>query len=192
MRTVLVLSLMLIVAGCTPTLTLHPLWDKEHLASEPALEGRWISAEGDCILQVSAKSKDAEYLLDFGCDDGLSHYKGRLVRLNGHLILDLSQDDIEKMVEGQAFPPILPVHFFALVRIEGDKLVIGLLPEDDMEKQIQSDNVKLQWSRTDGGAVVTSSTAEVQEAVGKLAGNPEIWEESTFYRASVLPKEKAK
>lgn len=189
MRTLLVLSLMLMLAGCIPTLTLQPVWDKEHLVSEPALEGRWISAEGDSTLRVATHNKD-QYLLDFASEDGVTHYEGRLIRLDGHLILDLSleKDAVDKIVDGQAFAPVLPVHFFARLRIEGDKLHIGLLPDDEMEKQIEAGAVKVQWSKTPDSLILTGNTADLQEAVRRLAGDSEIWEESTFYRASVLPQ----
>ncbi len=190
MRTFLVLSLMLMMAGCIPTLTLQPIWDKEHMVSEPTLEGRWISAEGDCVLHVTTQTSDKEYRLDYASEDGVTHYEGHLIRLGDHLILDLCLEDdaANKLVEGQAFAPLIPVHFFALVRIEGDRLYIGLLPEDDMEKQIDTGVVKVPWSKTSDTLILTGSTAELQEAVSRLAGNPEIWEESVFYSASILPE----
>ncbi len=188
MRTLLVLSLMLVMAGCIPTLTLQPLWDKEHLVSEPAFESRWISAEGDSILRVTTQIKNREYSLDFASEDGVSHYEGHLIRLGGHLILDLclEEDAGDKLVDGQAFAPVLPVHFFARVRIEGDRLYIGLLPEGDMAKQIEAGAVKVQWSKSSAGVILTGDTAELQEAVSRLAADDEIWEESTFCRASSL------
>ncbi|RPJ54801.1 MAG: hypothetical protein EHM23_28140 [Acidobacteria bacterium] len=190
MRTLLILSLLLVMAGCIPTLTLQPLWDKEHAVSETAFEGRWISAEGDSTLRVTNRVKDAKYSLDFASEDGVSHYEGHLIRLQNYLILDLSleEDAAEKLIDGQAFAPVLPVHFFARVRIEGDKLSIGLLPEDDMEKQIEAGMVKVQRSKTPAGVILTGDTAELQAIVSKLAGDGEVWEESLFYRtSSVLP-----
>ena len=188
MRTFLVLSLMLIMAGCIPTLTLQPVWDKQHVVSEPAFEGRWISEEGDSILRVSSQAKDGEYLLDFASEDGVTHYEGHLIRLAGHLILDLSleKDAGDKLVSGQAFVPVLPAHFFARIRIEGDKLYLGLLADEEMEKQIDAGVVKVQWSKISDGILLTGSTAELQEAVAKLSGDDKIWDESTFYRASSL------
>lgn len=186
MKTLLVISLMLIMAGCVPTLTLQPLWDKQHAVSEPALEGRWISAEGDSILKVT--SQNNEYRLDFASEDGTSHYEGHLIRLGGQLILDLSLDShaSEKLIANQAFVPILAMHFFARIRIEGDKMHLGLLSDEDMEKQIDAGKVKVQWTKTQDAVLLTGSTAELQEAVGKLAGDSEIWDESTFHRASSL------
>ncbi len=188
MRTLLVLSLMLIMAGCIPTLTLQPVWDKQHVVSESAFEGRWISAEGDSVLRVSSQAKDGEYSLDFASEDGVTHYEGHLIRLSGHLILDLSleQDAIDKLVDGQAFAPVFPAHFFARVRIEGDRLFIGLLADEDMEKQIDAGRVKVQWSKISDGILLTGNTAELQEAVSTLAGDDGIWDESTFHRASSL------
>jgi len=190
MRTLLILSLLLVMAGCIPTLTLQPLWDKEHAVSETAFEGRWISAEGDSTLRVTNRVKDAKYSLDFASEDGVSHYEGHLIRLQNYLILDLSleEDAAEKLIDGQAFAPVLPVHFFARVRIEGDKLYIGLLPEDTLEKKIEAGMVKVQRSKTPAGVILTGDTAELQAIVSKLAGDSEIWEESLFYRtSSVLP-----
>ncbi len=188
MRTLLVLSLMLIMAGCIPTLTLQPVWDRQHVVSEPAFEDRWISAEGDGVLRVSSQAKDREYSLDFATEDGVTHYEGHLIRLAGHLILDLSleKDAIDKLTHDQAFAPVVPVHFFARIRIEGDKLHIGLLADEEMEKQIDAGRVKVQWSKISDGVLLTGNTAELQEAVSTLGSDDEIWDESTFHRASSL------
>jgi hypothetical protein len=187
MKTFLVLSLMLIMAGCIPTLTVQPLWSKQQVVSEPALEGRWISPEGDTILRFTSQPKD-EYRLNFGSEDGVTDYEAHLIRLDGHLILDLSleQDALDRLVKGQAFAPILPMHFFAKIRIEGNRLYLGLLHEEEMEKEIDAGVVKVPYSKTPDGVILTGSTAELQEAVGKLAGIAEVWDESVMYRASTV------
>jgi len=183
MKQILALSLMFVLVGCGPTLTLQPLWDEQHLVAEPRLEGRWISTDGDAILRFRP-AENKQYKVDFISDDGASRYDGHLVRLGEHLFLDLclSEKSGAALIEGQAFAPLVAVHFFARLRFEADKLHLGLFDDEDMKEQIEAGVVKLRSAKADGGLLLTGDTRELQEAVAALAGAAD-WEETAFSRA---------
>ena len=183
MRKISAITLMLMLAACGPTLTLQPLWDEQHLVAEPGLEGQWIDSDGERILRFR-QGGDKRYTVDFVTADGASRYDGHLVRLGDHLFLDLclGEKAANTLIEGQAFAPLLPAHFFARLRLDNGRLHLGLLAIEDMQKQIEAGVIKAQTAKAEGDVILTGDTRELQEAVSALAGS-EDWDETVFTRS---------
>ena len=138
-----------------PAPSLHPLYTKADLVFLAELVGTWQTDKGDTTLTferfgfpgVSALPGPSEfpglseltglseaagstgYLLTVEVSGRKSRLEARLLRLGDELFLDLYTSDyfLDKVIEGEIYQPILPVHSFGRIRIEGDVLRFSTL-----------------------------------------------------------------
>lgn len=179
------LGCVLLLASCGPVCSLHPLYTGTELVSEPALVGTWAEGESDTGKWIFEKSAENVYkLTNKDGDKTKFESEVHLVRLGKFTFLDASFFPDASFKE-QEFKGVflLPVHYFARIRIEGDVLRLaifadGSLPEAFVEK-------RLRHLELGGATVLTVSTRELQRFVLKHAED-----ERAFSDESRLLREK--
>jgi hypothetical protein len=157
--------LALLLAGCW-TVSIHPLYTKNDIVSEPLLVGQWGDPDNDRgEMWVFAEAGENLYTLtakENGKPDAV--FEARLLRLKNHLFLDL----LPKPPEGEGdFYAIhlLPAHSFWRVEVSEDSLRLAMLNREWIEKEITEGRLKIPHVAREDVLVLTASTEELQAFV---------------------------
>jgi hypothetical protein len=186
----LILSLSLMMSGCTPLSSFYPLWDNEHDGFEPLLAGNWRSEpDDDSILSVS-ETPEMAYVITIREPDHTtgrekqSRYNARMVRLGERLFLDfeLDEESLSKTLDSEVFPPIVPVHFFGRVKLEGDSLNIALLDDEQFQNNVAGKYPDLPLLKRDGDILLVADTKTIQRILASVAEDSELWGDGMDFR----------
>jgi hypothetical protein len=192
MRLMPALVLIMLCSSCVPLSSLYPLWDEGHVAELPGLAGTWAEADGSTLRFVKGNGK--VYTATYSSEKETSRYEVHAVDLNGRLFLDFfpDQDALEKRLAGEAYLPLVQVHFFGRIVLSGDSLRLALLDDDKVEAKVKSGNLSIPLLKRDDGFLLTMETKAIQEFLSRYADDPDIWgDEAAFRRgeSGVAPKE---
>lgn len=201
--------LAVLMGGCVPVMSLHPLYTKENVVFKQELLGTWTDPNSDNSIwqfERNDESKNAYTLLvDIGNGDGAKGlFEARLVRLKDQLFLDVYpaergfEETMEPLEEAAKDPNnsiwplnfvfIVPVHTFLKVDSIEPTLQMRLTDDDKMEELLKEDPNAVQHAVLgDERLVLTASTKELQAFVLKYADD-----ERLFGDPIVLKRIKAK
>lgn len=189
-KVILILLLGLSMCGCVPQLSIYPLWDKEHLASESALVGTWVNEDGTEFIQFKEEDQ-RRYLVVYSATDekesSQSSYIARMVRLEGALFLDFEpeQNALEGRLKPELYLPLVSAHFFARAGVQGDELRLAVLDDEAFLNKITNDRFDIRYERPNPGNddhILSAKTEEIQKFFSMYATDRDLWEESTFHR----------
>ncbi len=191
--------LAILLAGCVPVVSLHPLFTKENLVFDEKLVGTWVKDVNDPEVTWEFSRLDetaAVGLLEPWRDEITKFYrlaitdeenhKGSfaacLVKLGDRLFLDVFADrfpeggqDAEKMQFAYNAFFFLPVHTFIRVDSLGEQLTIHVTDDDRFKEMIQAEPTAVRHEIIDDRPVLTASTKELQEFVAKFAGDERLF-----------------
>jgi hypothetical protein len=158
----LALPAALLLTGCGPMMSVHPLYTDQDLANDLPLAGRWTDEEGEAIAVVKAE-ENGYRVLWFADDSG----SGEVERFDVHLVRVGDSRFLDVMLQQQnAFT--IPGHLFVKVWFEGDVLCLGMLKEDWLSSQPDfpaHTKVGSQPSRI----VLTTATPDLQAWIKRYA-----------------------
>ena len=165
-KMLIAIGLLALLAGCEPTLSLHPLYTGKDLVFQTELLGSWVGGgDGDKTTITFQKSGENAYELFFmGEGTAGKHFEARLAQVGRYLFLDVSpkeldtKDDFYKM-------HLIPVHTFYRVRVEGDLLQINYLDDDWVKKLTAARATDISQEILDGEVVLTAPTEALQSFV---------------------------
>jgi hypothetical protein len=189
-KTILILFLGLSLYGCVPQLSLYPLWDKEHLASEPALVGTWVNENGTESIQIKEESHQ-NYLAVYYCKDGekssQSSFTLHMVRLEGALFFDFEpeQNALEERLKPELYLPLINAHFFARADVQGDELRFSVLDDTAFLNKVKKEKIDIRLERPNPAVddyVLSAKTEEIQKFLSVYGADRDLWEEKTFRR----------
>lgn len=176
--------LTILMGGCLPVLSLHPLFTRENVVFEPKLLGRWIDDPNDpeivWLFQRSEKSEEEyekAYQLTFSDKDGKKGiFTAFLVKLDSKLFLDIfptqfpsGKDDVEDMnLSFNAFL-FMPAHTFVIVDSVEPKLKMRLTDDEDMKELLKENPDAIAHTFVDERFILTASTKQLQSFVLKYA-----------------------
>ncbi len=182
------LMLTVLFSGCGPLASLYPLWDRDHLISEPGLIGTWISDEDEVLKIVDAGN--LKYGVTFADGDGVSRYEARLVCLDGRLYLDLFPDaeSLSHLLSAQAYLPVIPTHFFARVSVSSATLEIALLDEETLARMVDRGEVDIPLLKWEEGLLLAAETGRVQELLVRCSDDERFWEEAAQFHRRGSPQ----
>lgn len=191
--------LAVLLAGCVPVVSLHPLFMKENILFEEKLVGTWVEDPNDpevtwefSRLDESAAQGPLEawrdeiakfYRLSITDEEGRKGlFAACLVKVGDRLFLDVFADrfpsgeqDIEKMKLAYNGFFFLPVHTFIRVDSIGEQLAIRITDDDRFEELIQAEPQAVKHEVVDDRPVLTASTKELQAFVAKFAGDERLF-----------------
>jgi hypothetical protein len=186
--------MLLLTCGCVPLPSFFPLWDAQHDAFEPRLEGSWRDAdqddEGLLIISVLPDNNYSVTLQEKDSKTGKikqSRYRARMLKLGSRTYLDFEMDDasLTKTFEGDVFPSLVSMHFFGRVELAGDDLKLAMLDDERFEKSASARHLDVQLPRRPDELILVSETPKIQKALIALADDKELWqEEMKFHRSA--------
>ena len=162
----------LLVMGCGPALSLHPLYNEEDVIFNPSLVGSW-GEENDGWNFQKAKGNvySVTFLLKLGDMGGGSdrsdtlNLEGRLIQLGSYMFMDVTsrESDIKDFLA-------VPVHVFLRLSLEGDSLGIAFMDDSWLEDIIEQNKEPIKHELLNGSDILlTASPKELQQLVLKYA-----------------------
>lgn len=191
--------LAILLAGCVPVVSLHPLFTRESIVFEEKLVGTWVKDPNDpeviwkfSRLDESAAQGPLEpwreditkfYRLDITDQDGRKgSFAACLVKLGDRLFLDIFADrfpsgeqDIEKMPLAYNGFFFLPVHTVIRVDAVGERLALRITDDDQFKKLVQAAPAAVRHEIVDDRPILTASTKELQAFVTRFAGDERLF-----------------
>jgi hypothetical protein len=162
-RNVLSYLLLIVLAGCVPSL--HPLYSDDTTIFEESLVGKWSEKDSDDIWEFRKAGED-KYMVRIGDDKG-RQFEGHLVNLEGTLFLDLYPEELDLDDDFYEIH-FVRAHTFLRVFQLDPNLQLAMMNPDI----IGDDPNVLQYEETDDYKVLTASTQELQEFILKHADDP--------------------
>ena len=176
-----------VLAGCVPVMSLHPLFDKQHLVFDEKLLGTF---EADDVTWEFTRAEDPNaYQLiytavskeDPNVLKGL--FEARLVNLDNHLFLDIFPKEgpwgDEEELDRTKWPLnaffMRPLHTFIKVEISESKLKLRLTDDDNLKKLLKAEPNAVKHELVDGTPVLTASTQQLQSFVLKFADSNQLF-----------------
>jgi hypothetical protein len=167
-----------LLAGCGPTLAVHPLYTEKDLVSDMPLEGKWTETEDKEVWNV--RKLGASYEAEAPGSSNPEKVEFYVVRLGELRFLDITT----------AAPPSLavPGHMFTKVWMEGEELRLQVLDSDWLKQKIRETgfpSVEL----ADQQLILTAPTRELQKFVLLYAAEPKAYasEVGKFRRVRSAP-----
>ena len=188
--------LAVLLGGCVPVMSLHPLYTEKDLVFEEKLLGTWVDKPDDPETIWEFKDPNEQekvcklVFVDNKGDRGL--FDAHLVRLEDKLFLDLypgeppwGEEDPNKLVWPYNTLFLLPAHTF--IRVNGFEpgLKLQITDDDEMEKLLKEDPNAVKRESVEDGFVLTASTKELQAFVLKYADDSRL-----FTKEAVLIRQK--
>jgi hypothetical protein len=192
--TILLLSAVLWLGGCTCTGSLRPLESDEPLTFTSDLSGKWVNDESDSKEQeyVTVESAgDNVYRVGYSKDgDTLKDvYELSLVQVGGYTFFDAAfKETGDKQSSKTAYDlGVLPIHFIGRIWADRDQLRLGLLDYNWMEKMSSNNSLTLPFvEHRDGDdhiILLTAKSDQLKEFFRQYADDPEAFSTvSTFHR----------
>jgi hypothetical protein len=199
MKKVALYCLAVLLAGCVPIVSLHPLFTKETITFEEKLLGTWVEdsnkpqvtwefarLEESAAERLPAELRDeAQKCYRVNVVDDKSHkgsFVACLVKLKDRLFLDVLPDkfpsdeqDPESMKLTYNAFFFLRVHTFVRVDSLGDQLKIRLTDDEGFKKLIEAEPKAVKHEAIDDHLVLTASTEELQAFLTKYANDERLF-----------------
>jgi len=166
------------MAGCGPTLAVHPLYTEKDLVSDMPLEGKWTEIEDKVVWNV--RKLGASYEAEAPGSSDSEKVEVHVVRLGELRFLDITP----------AAPSSLsiPGHMFTKVWMEGEELRLQLLDSDWLQQKIRETRFPF-VELADHQLILTAPTRELQKFVLLYAAEPKAYgsEVGKFQRVRSAP-----
>ena len=168
---------LMILAGCFPPVTLNPIYSEEETIFEPDLVGVWSEEDSNDQFQFQQTAETA-YDLTGNVDSGVVFsFDVRLTRLNGELFMDLYPDYYDVDIDDFYKLHLLPVHSFYRIELAKDTLRVFMIDEDWLSKFMESSADTIPYEIHAERTVLSGTTEQLQAFVGELMETEGAFEE---------------
>ena len=180
--------LAVILGGCIPVISLHPLYTDKNVVVDKKLYGTWIDDPNSPKTTWEFKNTDEPknaYKLIFTDEDGKKgSFVTHLVKLQNRLFLDIfpselpwEQEDPNRLDWPYNFLFMVPAHTFVKVDSIEPQLKLRLLLESNLQELLKENPDAVEHASIDGRTVLTGSTKELQTFILKYADNEKVFPE---------------
>jgi len=191
--------LAVLLGGCLPVMSLHPLFGEKDVVFNEKLLGTWVNDPNsestlgkylNCWEFKRADANENAYRLILSDEEGKKGlFVAHLVKLKDKLFLDAFPDRLpyyeprDPNEEGWAYNSLflLPLHTFIKVDALGPQLILRLTDDEKMAEFLTADpNAVKVDSLEDGPAkyLLTASTKELQAFILKYADDSRVFTEA--------------
>ncbi len=179
--------LAVIIGGCVPVISLHPLYTEKDVVVDQKLYGTWTNDPNSPKTTWEFKSIDEPenaYNLIFTDEEGLKgSFVARLVKLQDKLFLDIfpselpweDPEDPNKMDWPYNSLFLIPAHTFIKVDSIEPQLKLRLTLESEMEELLKENPSVVEHTSVGDRLVLTGSTKKLQEFVLKYADDERVF-----------------
>ena len=184
MRTTQILvtfGIAVLMTGCVPTLSLHPLFTDKDSAFDPALLGAWAETESseDTFIFQRSQDKANGYELTISENGVPARFEARLVRLGDHAFLDVAPQ-VPDLKNETYLLHLLPFsHTFSRIRVEGDVLRVATLKSDWVKEMIDRKKVKIGHQSLEDVILLTAPTETLRKFAMQYAENDQAFSITT-------------
>jgi hypothetical protein len=178
--------LAVIVSGCVPVLSLHPLYTEKDVVLDQKLYGKWVTDSNDSKTTWEFKSindpKNA-YNLIFTDENGRKgSFVTHLVKLQDKLFLDIfpselpwETEDPNKMDWPYNSLFLIPAHTFIKIDSIEPQLKLRLTLESKMEELLKENPSAIEHTSVGDRLILTGSTKELQAFALKYADDDRVF-----------------
>lgn len=178
--------LAVILGGCVPVISLHPLYTDKDVVLDKKLYGTWIDNSEDTKTTWEFKSFDEPknaYKLIFADEEGKKgSFVAHLVKLQDKFFLDIfpselpwNPEDPNKMDWPYNSIFLIPAHTFVKVDSIEPQLKLRLMLESEMEELLKEDPGVVEHTTVGERIVLTESTKKLQAFVLKYADDERVF-----------------
>ncbi len=184
-----VLFIAVLFSGCI-VYSFYPLYNKEDLFANDILTGEWTDDDGTVWQfehsyfgeKVPANIDSTSYTLKF--EDSATgeiaekEFSVHIVKLKGHYFLDFYLEDYTNDEDFTLYDfHIIPVHTFAKLTVETNKLTINWFDQDWLEELIDENKIRIHHEDNDDFILLTAKPDELQKFVTKYVNSEEAFED---------------
>lgn len=178
--------LAVIVGGCIPVISLHPLYTEKDVVVDKKLYGTWTDDPNSPKTTWEFKSIDEPknaYNLTFTDEDGKKgSFVAHLVKLQNRLFLDIfpgespwEAEDPNKMNWPYNSLFLIPAHTFVKVDSIEPQLKLRLMLESNLEELLKENPSAVEHTSVGDRLVLTGSTKKLQEFILKYADDKKVF-----------------
>ena len=178
--------LAVILGGCVPVISLHPLYTEKDVVLDKKLYGTWMDDSGDSKTTWEFKSIDEPknaYKLIFTDEEGQKgSFVAHLVKLQDRLFLDIfpselpwEPEDPNKMDWLYNTFFLIPAHTFVKVDSIEPQLKLRFTLESKMEELLKENPNAVEHTSVGDRLVITGSTKELQAFILKYADDEKLF-----------------
>ncbi len=178
----IVFFIAVLLSGCV-VYSFYPLYNKEDLFANDILTGKWTDDEGTVWnFEHAYKGEKRPENIDSTSytlflndkDNRKSEFSVHIVKLGGDYFLDfylkeMSDDDNLDLATFH----MIPVHTFAKLTIENDKLLINWFDQEWLKNLIQENKIRIHHEENDDIILLTAKPGELQKFVTKYVNSEE-------------------
>ena len=178
--------LAIIIGGCVPVLSLHPLYTEKDIIVDKKLRGTWIDDPNSPKTTWEFKNidepKNAYKLIFTDEDEKKGSFVARLVKLQDKLFMDVypaalpsdTNESSELAWPHNAFF-LIPAHCFLKVDSIEPQLKLRLMLESNLEELLKENPDAVEHTYVDDRLVLTGSTKKLQTFVLKYADDERVF-----------------
>lgn len=187
--------LAVLLGGCIPVMSLHPLYTEEDVVFEEKLLGTWVD-DSNCTWEFKCPNEPEKiYKLVFSDDEGQKgSFDVRLAKLENKLFLDaypgeMPWDKEDPNKTGWFYNTffLIPAHTFIKINSIEPELKLQLTNVDEMKKLLKENPDTVKHELVEDGMILTASTKELQAFVVKYADDSRV-----FTAENILNRKKTK
>jgi len=178
--------LVVLLGGCVPVISLHPLYTEKDVVLDKKLYGTWADDPSNPKTTWEFKSIDEPknaYKLIFTDEEGMKgSFVAHLVKLQDKLFLDIfpselpwDPEDPNKMDWPYNSLFLIPAHTFVKIDSIEPQLKLRLTLESKMEELLKENPSALEHTSVGDRLVLTGSTKELQAFVLKYADDERVF-----------------
>lgn len=185
--------LAILLGGCIPVLSLHPLYTDKDAVFEEKLLGTWIDdSNGIWEFKDPNRQEKVYGLIIVGQKGEKGSFDAHLTKLQNKLFLDAfpaespwGEDPNKIDWHFNAFF-FVPFHTFIKINSTEPELKLQLTDDDDMKKLLKEDPNAVKHESVKDGFILTASTKELQAFVLKYANDDRLFtEEIVLHRKKI-------
>jgi hypothetical protein len=178
--------LAVLLGGCIPVISLHPLYTEKDVVVDKKLCGTWINDSGDSKttweFECIDEPKNA-YKLIFTDEDGKKgSFVAHMIKLENRLFLDIfpselpwEPEDPNKMDWPYNSLFLIPAHTFVKIDSIEPRLKLRLTSESKMEELLKENPSAVEHTFVGDRIVLTASTKKLQAFVLKYADDKRVF-----------------
>jgi hypothetical protein len=178
--------LVVVLGGCVPVISLHPLYTEKEVVVDSKLYGTWVddpnSPKSTWEFKQTDKPKNACILI-FADEKGKKGlFVTHLVKLQDKLFLDIypkelpwDTNDPNKMDWPYNSFFLIPAHSFLKVDSIEPQLKLRLMLESDLEKLLKENPNQVEHTFVGDRLVLTGSTKNLQEFILKYSDDERVF-----------------
>ena len=178
--------LTVIIGGCVPVISLHPLYTEKDVVLDKKLYGTWVDDSNDSKTTWEFRKIDEPknaYKLIFTDEEGKKgSFVTRLVKLQDKLFMDVYPDALPSDANESselAWPHnaffLIPAHTFLKVDSIEPQLKLRIIHESDLERLLKENPDAVEYTFVGERLVLTASTKKLQEFVLKYADDERVF-----------------